>query len=90
MNFSFADNGIYMRNFLCLQKTRRVAECVNFAFTYDDLFQQYGYITILNYETARNSSASVIYIAIAGMSESIFHTVKLVVHAFVTLEIAFK
>ena len=27
-------------------------------------------LTVLNYETARNSSASVIYITIAGMSES--------------------
>ena len=26
--------------------------------------------SVLNYDTARNSSASVIYIAIAGMSES--------------------
>ena len=27
-------------------------------------------LTVLNYDTARNSSASVIYIAIAAMSES--------------------
>ena len=44
----------------------------------------------------RNSSAFVIYVAIAGMSESTrykstyVHTVKLDVRAFVTLEIAFN
>ena len=27
-------------------------------------------LTVLNYETVRNNSASVIYIAVAGMSES--------------------
>ena len=45
---------------------------VNCAFTYDDLFQQHGCVNIivLSYETVRNSSASVIYIAIAGISES--------------------
>ena len=46
--------------------------------------------SVLNYETARNNSASVIYIAIAGMSEftkAITFT-HLNLRAFVILEIA--
>ena len=45
----------------------RIILCGNFAFTYDDPFQQYGCINSIE---LRNSSASVIYIAIAGMLES--------------------
>ena len=41
---------------------------VYFAFTYDDLFQQHGCNSSIE---LRNSSAFVIYIAIACMSESI-------------------
>ena len=47
-----------------------VCVSVYFAFTYDDLFQQHGCISSIELSTVRNSSAFVIYIAIAGMSES--------------------
>ena len=66
MYFFFADNGIYEELFVRAKKHQSFSLMTTFA-------NNMAAVTVLNYETARNSLASVIYIAIAGMSESTRH-----------------
>ena len=68
--FFFADNGIYEELFVRAKKHKSCCIMHNSLSLMTTFSNNMAALTVLNYETARNSSASVIYKAIAGMSES--------------------